>query len=226
VVAAAGNAGSTRQYFPAGDPRAISVAATTFGDRRYSWSNFGTWVRVAAPGCNVAPMLGNGYADFCGTSSASPLVAGLVGLELSAEPSATAQEVEQALVRAAAPLPDVVQYGRIDAGRTLSLLKPAAVKRASVVFRGTSGPAARTYRLDAGEGRLTATLRFSAGKKLALSLVAADTNRQIARVSGRSPLRLTASPAAGAVAFRVVGVGSARAKFVLSITYALRADRG
>jgi subtilisin family serine protease len=223
VVAAAGNAGSTRQYFPAGDRRAISVAATTFGDRRYSWSNFGSWVRVAAPGCNVAPVLGNGYADFCGTSSASPLVAGLVGLELSAEPSATAQEVEQALIRAAAPLPDVVQYGRIDAGRTLSLLRPAAVTRASAVFRGTTGSKARTYRLEVGEGTLTATLRFTGGKRLALSLIPAGSNKPIASVSGRSPLRLSAAPAAGGVTFRVGGVGSVRAKFVFTVSYALRA---
>ena len=222
VVAAAGNAGSTRQYFPAGDPRAISVAATTFVDRRYSWSNFGGWVRVAAPGCNVAPMLGGGYADFCGTSSASPLVAGLAGLAFSAEPAATAREVEQALVSAAAPLPDVVQYGRIDAGRTLSLLKPAAVTRAGVTFRGTTGSTAPTYRLEVGEGTLTATLRFARGKRLALSLFPADGNKPIASVSGRSPLRLSAAPAAGAVTFRVGRIGSARATFVLTVTYALR----
>jgi len=222
VVAAAGNSGTTRQYFPAGDPRAISVAATTFVDRRYSWSNFGDWVRVAAPGCNLAPVLSGGYGDFCGTSSAAPLVAGLVGLELSAEPAATAQEVEQALMRAATPLPGVVQYGRIDAGRTLALLKPAAVKRTSVVFRGTIGTNARTYRLEVAGGILTATLRFTGGKRLALSLIAADSGKLIARVSGRSPLRLSASPAAGAVTLRVSGA-SARGRFVLSVTHTLRA---
>src|SRR5206468_13102282 len=87
VVAAAGNSGTTTQFFPAADPRAISVAATTVTDRRYSWSNFGPWVRVAAPGCNVAPILAGGYGNFCGTSSATPVVAGLVALELSAVPT-------------------------------------------------------------------------------------------------------------------------------------------
>src|SRR5439155_1420649 len=80
VVAAAGNRGTTTQFFPAADPRAISVAATTVTDRRYSWSNFGPWVRMAAPGCNVAPILAGGYGTFCGTSSASPVVAGRVAL--------------------------------------------------------------------------------------------------------------------------------------------------
>jgi subtilisin family serine protease len=122
VVAAAGNAGGTTQFFPAADPRAVSVAATTVADQRYTWSNFGSWVRLAAPGCNLAPILGGGYGNFCGTSSAAPVVAGLVALELSAQPAATAQEAEDALARAAFPLPAFVQYGRIDAGKTLALL--------------------------------------------------------------------------------------------------------
>jgi subtilisin family serine protease len=122
VVAAAGNAGGTTQFFPAADPHAVSVAATTVADQRYSWSNFGSWVRLAAPGCNVAPILGGGYGNFCGTSSAAPVVAGLVALELSAQPAATAQQAEDALARAVFPLPAFVQYGRIDAGKTLALL--------------------------------------------------------------------------------------------------------
>src|SRR6185312_12815381 len=110
VVAASGNAGVTTQFFPAADPHAVSVAATT----------------LAAPGCNVAPILGGGYGNFCGTSSAAPVVAGLVALELSAQPTATAQEAEDALARAAFPLHAFVQYGRIDAGKTLALLHPAS----------------------------------------------------------------------------------------------------
>src|SRR5207302_693694 len=78
VLAAAGNAGVTTQFYPAADPQVVSVAATTVADNRYSWSNFGSWVRLAAPGCNIAPILGDGYGTFCGTSSATPVVAGLV----------------------------------------------------------------------------------------------------------------------------------------------------
>src|SRR5439155_6352116 len=165
VVAAAGNSGTTTQFFPAADPRAISVAATTVTDRRYSWSNFGPWVRMAAPGCNVAPILAGGYGTFCGTSSASPVVAGLVALELSAVPAATPQQVEQALVGAAVPLPGIVQYGRVDAGRTLSLLRPTPAAAAHAAFRGTIGGSVggRTYRFEIGAGALTATLRFTSG---------------------------------------------------------------
>jgi subtilisin family serine protease len=214
VVAAAGNSGTTTQFYPAADPRALSVAATTVADQRYSWSNFGSWVRVAAPGCNVAPVLGGGYGNFCGTSSAAPLVTGLVALELSAQPSATPQQLQQALVSAVRPLPDFVQYGRIDAGKTIGLLSPAT--SAQAVFTGTLGPRIareRTYSLDAGDGLLTAVLTFTGAKRLTLSVGSAH-------VAGTSPVHLTTALAAGKVALRVTGDGRAKTAFVLNVSYA------
>jgi subtilisin family serine protease len=215
VIAAAGNSGTTTQFFPAADPRAISVGASTVADHRYSWSNFGPWVRVAAPGCNFAPVRGGGYGTFCGTSSASPVVAGLVALELSAEPTATAADIQQALVRAAVPLPNFVQYGRIDAGKTLSLLQPA---RASAVFRGTLGSRARgrSFRVVAGAGELSANLQFTGGARLTLQL------GSIARITGTSPLELRKSVPAGTYVLRVSGK---KTTFVLTVSYALPADR-
>jgi subtilisin family serine protease len=211
VVAAAGNAGTTTQFYPAADPHAISVAATTVADSRYSWSNFGSWVRLAAPGCNIAPILGGSYGTFCGTSSATPVVAGLVALELSAQPAATARDVEDALARAAVPLPAFVQYGRIDAGRTLALLRPAAAK--SAVFRGVVGRKVRTrtYNIDLGAGPFTAVLRFTGGKRLTLST-------PLGRVAGPSPLQLNGTSTTGTFALRVSGMG-AKTSFVLTLTY-------
>ena len=213
VVAAAGNSGTTTQFFPAADPRAISVAATTVADERYSWSNFGSWVRVAAPGCNVAPVLGGGYGNFCGTSSAAPLVTGLIALELSAQPSATAQQLQQALVSAVRPLPDLVQYGRIDAGKTLRLLSPATSAQAT--FNGTLAAGVggeRSYSLDVGDGLLTAVVQFTGPKRLTLSVGPAH-------VTGASPLRLTSVVAAGRAVLRVTGDGR-KTTFVLNVSYA------
>ncbi len=211
VVAAAGNAGVTTQFFPAADPRVVSVAATTVADQRFSWSNFGSWVRLAAPGCNVATILGGGYGTFCGTSSATPLVSGLVALELSAQPAATAREAEDALARAAVPLPAFVQYGRIDAGKTLALLRPAATT--SVVFRGTVGrkPRTRTYNLDVGAGPFTAVLRFTGGRRLTLAT-------PVGKVAGRSPLQVNGTSTPGTFALRVSGTGT-KTSFVLAVTY-------
>jgi subtilisin family serine protease len=214
VVAAAGNSGTTTQFYPAADPRAISVAATTVSDQRYSWSNYGSWVRMAAPGCNVAPVLGGGYGNFCGTSSAAPLVSGLVALELSAQPSATSQQLEQALASAARPLPDVVQFGRIDAGKTLGLLSPATSAKA--VFNGTLGPRiarGRSYSLDVGDGVVTAVLTFTGAKRLTLYLGST-------RFTGTSPLRVSTVSSAGTEVVRVAGDGRTKTSFVLNVSYA------
>jgi subtilisin family serine protease len=122
VIAAAGNSGVSTPFYPAAYPSVVSVAATDASDQRYSWSNYGAWVQVAAPGCNVAPLRGGGYGSFCGTSSATPLVAGLAGLALSAKPGATRAQLEQAIRSAVVPIQAGVQYGRVDAVRMLSAL--------------------------------------------------------------------------------------------------------
>lgn len=222
VVAAAGNSGTTTPFFPAGDPRVLSVAATTVADRRYSWSNFGSWVSVAAPGCNVAPLLG-GYGPFCGTSSAAPLVTGLVALELSVAPGADAEQIHSALVRAVVPLPGVVQYGRIDAGRTFALLHPAPeAARATTVFHGTLGPraATRTYRIVAAAGNVTARLRFTGASRLALSLIPVESSVAIARVAGPSPLQLQTPVGGGTFVLRVTGPARTKTTFELNVSYA------
>jgi thermitase len=81
VVAAAGNNGDTSPIYPAHCINCIAVAATDAIDERTSWSNYGDWVDVAAPGnCIYATLKDNSYGYKSGTSMASPHVAGLAGL--------------------------------------------------------------------------------------------------------------------------------------------------
>src|SRR3954452_15724106 len=54
VVAAAGNNGNSSLFYPAADDGVLSVAASQADDKLYSWSNFGAWVAVAAPGCGFS----------------------------------------------------------------------------------------------------------------------------------------------------------------------------
>lgn len=128
VVAAAGNSGVAAPLYPAAYPEVLGIAATTRSDSLYSWSNYGPEaVELAAPGCNTAPSLDGGYVNFCGTSSAAPVVAGLVGLALSAKPAATRLEIEQALAATATPVPSAVRYGRVNAKAALAKLGIRAV---------------------------------------------------------------------------------------------------
>jgi subtilisin family serine protease len=121
VVAAAGNSGNSGRFYPAADDGVLSVAATQPDDSLYAWSNYGDWVAVAAPGCDVATMRGGGYGDFCGTSASTPVVSGLAALAFSFAPSASADSIKHAIVSSARHV-DRVTYGRVDVAGTLAAL--------------------------------------------------------------------------------------------------------
>lgn len=117
VVAAAGNDGTTNPSYPAAAEGVIAVAASNSSSGLYSWSSRGaSWVDVAAPGCN--PSTGTGVpSTFCGTSSATPMVAGLIGLARSAAPGAAGPEVREAVESTTRPLThtSAVARGVVDA---------------------------------------------------------------------------------------------------------------
>jgi subtilisin family serine protease len=121
VVAAAGNNGSSAPFYPAASPGALSVGATQPDDTLYPWSNYGDWVAVAAPGCDLTTARGDGYGDFCGTSASTPVVSGLAGLAMSYAPDATADAVRQAITSSTRPVPGIA-HGRVDAAGILAAL--------------------------------------------------------------------------------------------------------
>jgi thermitase len=83
LACAAGNSNtsSTSSAYPAAYAECFGVASTTSTDARSSFSNYGSWVEVAAPGSSIySTWLNSGYNTINGTSMATPHVAGLAGL--------------------------------------------------------------------------------------------------------------------------------------------------
>ncbi|HBN08663.1 MAG TPA: hypothetical protein DD435_08450 [Cyanobacteria bacterium UBA8530] len=121
VVAAAGNDGTSRKYYPAAYPGVISVGALDISDYKAGFSNYGDWVKVAAPGVNIVSTMPNsGYAPMSGTSMASPHVAGLAALLLSLEPDLTPSQVLNAIANTGRAARGFAGIKEIDAYAALS----------------------------------------------------------------------------------------------------------
>lgn len=81
IVAAAGNLSSSAESYPGAYPNVIAVGATDNNDNKASYSNYGSWVDVAAPGSSIySTYKGNTYASMSGTSMATPFTSGVASL--------------------------------------------------------------------------------------------------------------------------------------------------
>jgi hypothetical protein len=94
VFAAASNNSNSTQYYPAACNNVVAVSATDQTDSLASFSNYGSWITVSAPGDIILTTTnGGGYASWYGTSLATPVAAGVGALVLGRNPSLSASAV-------------------------------------------------------------------------------------------------------------------------------------
>ena len=137
-VFAAGNDNrniETTPSYPASydSPSILSVASSTSTDARSSFSNWGAVsVDLAAPGSNILSSVNSGdssYANFSGTSMASPHTAGAAALLAAYRPSLSVASLKAALMTTVDVLPQwqglVVTNGRLNVARAIRKLTVA-----------------------------------------------------------------------------------------------------
>lgn len=139
ILFAVGNDDLDYVNFYAAHPDVIGVGASTSKDEYASYSNRGRQVSVCAPSNGDWPIIaarawwdkgmtdysgnqkfwydgrsrGDLYKHFGGTSSSTPLVAGICALILSANPDLTAKEVKQILQQTADKIGNPAEYNSI-----------------------------------------------------------------------------------------------------------------
>ncbi|HAM36951.1 MAG TPA: peptidase S8 [Elusimicrobia bacterium] len=123
IVAAAGNSGGPVGY-PAAYPETIAVAASDPSDKVASFSSRGPEVDFIAPGVSVvSTAMDGGYANFSGTSMATPHMSGLAALAVSQGwvgldgPDGVFQQLRKAAKRIAGVTVEEQGFGMIDAGK-------------------------------------------------------------------------------------------------------------
>lgn len=148
LVAAAGNEGTSSEFYPAAYEHVIAVTATANNDSRMDvirWgfvhgiSNYGDWVDVAAPGVDIYVTLptyevtyntllgvSQNYDYMSGTSFSCPHVSGLAALLLSQNSDLTPDEIKNLICDEKNVDPYNSTYdlgsGRINAYKTLHAL--------------------------------------------------------------------------------------------------------
>jgi hypothetical protein len=119
VFVAAGNTNSDPGFAPSASM--IMVSATDSNDAKASFSSYGNYVNVSAPGAGIwTTSRGGAYQPWNGTSFSSPVTAGVAALMLAAGPTLSNAKIEQLIYSTSVDLgaagrDPVFGYGRVNA---------------------------------------------------------------------------------------------------------------
>lgn len=125
LIAATGNDHTETPGYPAAYDEVLAVGATDASRNLASFSNYGDYVDVAAPGVNIASTYpGQQYAAMSGTSMASPHAAALAAMIRSVNSSLTNEQIMELIRSSAVDLGEegydiYFGYGEINAAKAV-----------------------------------------------------------------------------------------------------------
>ncbi len=131
LVASAGNEATSNPLYPAAYENVIGVSATTQNDQRAAFSNYGSYISIAAPGVAIwSTVRSDSYQAWSGTSMAAPHVAGVAALLKSLHPDWDNVRIRQVIESSADDLgssgwDSVYGHGRLNAYQALASTPPA-----------------------------------------------------------------------------------------------------
>lgn len=223
-VVAAGNSG-TNDGSPA-TTTMIPVSATDGNDAITSWSSFGSYVAVAAPGLGIwSTTADGGYASVSGTSFSSPITAGVLALMMAANPALSSAQVEGLLYSTAVDLGtsgrDVYYgYGRVDAA--------AAVNAAATTVAADTQPPTASISAPLGGSTVSGltAVNVSATDNVAVARVELRVNGSTVATDTTSPYQFSwdttkfANGMATVVAYAFDAAGNSAASSNVSVNVA------
>jgi subtilisin family serine protease len=186
-VAAAGNNGNDSIVYPAAYEKVIAVSATDHNDEKASFSSYGTFIDVGAPGVYIySTKLDGSYGYASGTSMACPHVAGLAALIKSQDTTLTPDQVEYILETSADDLGDTgwdtfYGSGRINASWALQTVVqqetffPTAGISSPAQSQIVSGPALDILGTVSGTGFVDYTVKYAAAGEATWNLITTAT---------------------------------------------------
>ncbi|MCK0506838.1 S8 family serine peptidase [Aromatoleum anaerobium] len=144
VTVSAGNYGTETTF--ASTDTMIIVSATDSNDAKTSWSSYGNYVDLAAPGAGIwTTANGGGYGSVSGTSFSSPVTAGVVALMMAVNPTLGASQVQQLLQSTAKDLgaagwDKYYGYGLVNAAAAVQAAKGSAPSDSTAPSVSVSSP--------------------------------------------------------------------------------------
>ena len=225
VIVAAGNTGALQNY--AATTSMIVAAATDGNDNRTSWSSYGNYVSVAAPGAGIwTTTNGGGYGAVSGTSFSSPVTAGVVALMMAAKPTLLNTQIESLLYSTAVDLGTAGRdpyygYGRVDAARAV---------QAAVLAVGAGDTQAPAVSITSPAGGSSVTglvgVNVTASDNVGVARVELRVNSTTVAVDTSAPFAFTwdstgvANGMANLVAYAFDAAGNSRASTAVSVNVA------